>query len=96
MWGYAHVYGETHICGFALIVGNSRLSAKAKFIKGKFIGWDESGKITNITEQTGTPYWKYQYVLWDYEIEPIKDIIIEKREFIEIDGKKYELIEVTK
>jgi hypothetical protein len=35
-------------------------------------------------------------VLWDYEIEPIKDIIIEKREFIEIDGKKYELIEVTK
>lgn len=44
------------------------------FTKGWFIGGDDSGKITDITDKTGLTYWKNQYVLGDYEINPIDDV----------------------
>lgn len=61
---------------------------KASFTKGWFIGGDDSGKITDITDKTGSTYWKNQYVLGDYEITPIED---KKKEIetIEIGGIKY-------
>jgi hypothetical protein len=44
-----------------------------QYTKGSFIGGDDSEKITTITGQTGSTYWKIQYVLGDYEIKPIED-----------------------
>ena len=38
-----------------------------------FVGGGDSGKITDITDKTGSTYWKNQYVLGDYEITPIED-----------------------
>jgi hypothetical protein len=55
------------------VYGDALVSAKANFTKGKFIGGDDSGKITDITKQTGSVYWKNQYVLGDYEINPIEE-----------------------
>ena len=53
------------------------------------------GKITDITNKTGSTYWKNQYVLGDYEIieqEPQgEETIIET---IEIGGIKYDKKEV--
>ena len=43
------------------------------YTKGWFIGGDDSGKITDITDKTGSTYWKNQYVLGDYEITPIEE-----------------------
>jgi len=54
--------------------------AKMSFTKGWFIGGDDTGKITDITEKTGSTYWKNQYVLGDYEITPIEE---EKKEEVE-------------
>lgn len=59
--------------GNAWVYGNACVNAKASFTKGWFIGGDDSGKITDITEKTGSDYWKNQYVLGDYEITPIED-----------------------
>jgi len=57
--------------------------------KGWFIGGNDSGKITNITEQTGSTYWANQYVLGDYEINDIeKEAEVNK---INIGGKDYEV-----
>jgi carbonic anhydrase/acetyltransferase-like protein (isoleucine patch superfamily) len=71
VYGDARVYGDACVYGDALVYGNARVYAKAHFTKGKFIGGDDSGKITDITKQTGSTYWKNQYVLGDYEIKPI-------------------------
>jgi hypothetical protein len=49
------------------------VSAKASFTKGRFVGGDDSGKITDITSKTGSAYWKHQYVLGDYEITSTED-----------------------
>ena len=67
--------------GNAWVSGDARVSLKASFTKGWFIGGDDSGKITDITDKTGSSYWKNQYVLGDYEITPIED---EKKE-VEVD-----------
>jgi hypothetical protein len=68
---------------------------KASFVKGWFIGGDDSGKITDITEKTGSTFWKNQYVLGDYEITPIED---EKKELeiIRIGNNTYNKSEVEK
>ena len=60
---------------------NAWVFAKASFTKGWFIGGDDTGKITDITDKTGSTYWKNQYVLGDYEITPIEE---EKKETIKI------------
>ena len=50
------------------------------------------GKITDITDKTGSQYWKNQYVLGDYEIkEQDEDNPVET---IEIGGIKYDKQEV--
>lgn len=76
----------------------AQVSAKAAFTLGWFIGWDDTGKITNLSnKQVWNTYWENQYVLWDYKIEPIEEEKIKTptKKFVEVDGKKYELIEVT-
>lgn len=80
---------------YASVSGDAWVSLKASFTKGWFIGGDDSGKITDITDKTGSTYWKNQYVLGDYEITPIED---EKKdiETIEIGGIKYSKKEVKK
>ena len=75
--GNAQVYGNAWVSGNAQVSGNARVSAKFSFTKGWFIGGDDTGKITDITEKTGSTYWKKQYVLGDYEITPIDE---EKKE----------------
>ena len=77
----ARVSGDTLVYGNARVYGNAWIFAKKEYTKGWFIGGDDSGKITNITEQTGSTHWKAQYVLGDYEIKDIED-----------DSKKSELI----
>ncbi len=74
VYGNAQVYGDAQVSGDARVYGNARVSgdawvsAKLEYKKGWFIGGDDSGKITDITDKTGTTYWKNQYVLGDYEI----------------------------
>jgi hypothetical protein len=75
--GDACVYGNAWVSGDACVYGNAWFSLKASFTKGWFIGGDDTGKITDITDKTGSTYWKNQYVLGDYEITPIED---EKKE----------------
>ena len=71
--GDAWVSGNAWVYGDAWVYGNAWVSAKASFTKGWFIGGSNSDKITNITDKTGSTYWKNQYVLGDYEINPIED-----------------------
>ena len=71
--GDAQVSGNARVSGNAWVYGDARVSAKASFTKGWFIGGDDSEKITNITDKTGSDFWKAQYVLGDYEITPIED-----------------------
>lgn len=78
VYGDARVYGNSWVCGDARVFGDARLSAKASFTKGWFIGGDDSGEITDITNKTGTTYWKNQYVLGDYEITPIEEEKVEE------------------
>ena len=101
VYGDARVYGNARVCGNARVYGDARvydnarvygdawLSAKARFRKGWFIGGDDTGKITDITDETGSDYWEHQYVLGDYEIEPIEEETESREEMIEIDGKKF-------
>jgi hypothetical protein len=63
------------------------------FTKGWFIGGDDTGKITDITDKTGSTYWENQYVLGDYEITPIEDEIKEV-ETIKIGNNTYNKQEV--
>ena len=51
---------------------NAHLKAKLSYKKWWFIGWDNTGKITDITDKTWSDHWENQYVLWDYEIEEIE------------------------
>ena len=69
----AKVSGKARVYGNAWVYGDAMVSAKANFTKGEFIGGDDSGKITDITKQTGSDFWKNQYVLGDYEITPIEE-----------------------
>ena len=97
IFGDAAVSGNARISGNAEVSGNARVSAKASFTKGRFVGGDDSGKITDITEKTGSTYWKNQYVLGDYEITPIEDEKAEPslsgRELsVTIDNKTYTAI----
>ena len=80
--GDAEVYGNAEVSGDARVYGDARVSGDARvygdknYTRGWFIGGDDTGKITNITDQMGTDYWKAQYVLGDYEItdkEPPKE-----------------------
>ena len=95
--GNAWVYGDAWVSGNARVYGNARVSGNAwvctkmSFTKGWFIGGDDSGKITDITDKTGTSYWKNQYVLGDYEIIQIED---EKIETIKIGNREYNKKEV--
>ena len=85
--GNAWVYGD------AQVSGNAQVYAKASFTKGWFIGGDDSGKITDITDKTGSTYWKNQYVLGDYEITPIDQVkevsLSGKKVKVEVDGKTW-------
>jgi hypothetical protein len=65
----ARVYGEAWISEEACVFGDARLSGNYNYTQGWFIGGDDTGKITNITDKTGSDYWKSQYVLGDYKIE---------------------------
>ena len=92
VYGDALVYGNARVSGDALVYGDARVSAKLSYTKGWFIGGDNSGKITDITDKTGSTYWKNQYVLGDYEIkEQDEDNPVET---IEIGGIKYDKQEV--
>ena len=73
VYGNAWVSGNSEVYGNAWVSGNARVYAKANFTKGWFIGGDDTGKITNITDKTGSTYWENQYVLGDYEITPIEE-----------------------
>jgi carbonic anhydrase/acetyltransferase-like protein (isoleucine patch superfamily) len=88
--GNARVSGNAWVYGNAWVFGDARLSLKASFTLGWFIGGDDSGKITEITDKTGSTYWKKQYVLGDYKIEEIKDEV----ETLKIGDKTYSKQEV--
>jgi carbonic anhydrase/acetyltransferase-like protein (isoleucine patch superfamily) len=77
--GEAQVYGDAWVSGEAQVYGDARLMAQLSYTKGCFIGGENSQKITNITDKTGSSYWKAQYVLGDYEISPIEKTIKEKK-----------------
>ena len=90
--GNARVSGDALVSGNARVYGDAWVSAKLSYTKGWFIGGDNSGKITDITDKTGSTYWKNQYVLGDYEIkEQDEDNPVET---IEIGGIKYDKQEV--
>ena len=91
VYGNACVSGDARVYGNAEVSGDTKVCLKASYTKGRFVGGDDSGKITDITDKTGTTYLKNQYVLGDYEITPIED---EKPETIEIGGIKYNKQEV--
>ena len=95
VYGNAWVSGNAWVYGNAWVSGDARVSAKASFTKGCFIGGDDSGKITDITDKTGSTYWKNQYVLGDYEITPIeeeKQSLSGKTVKVELDGVSYEAV----
>ena len=95
--GNARVSGNAWVYGDARVYGNACLSLKAAFKAGWFIGGDDSGKIKNITSETGTDYLKNQYVLGDYEIENIEDKQDGNVKTINIGGKDYKVTdELTK
>ena len=91
VYGNAQVSGNAWVSGDAWVYGNASVCLKMSYTKGWFIGGDDTGKITDITDKTGSTYWKNQYVLGDYEINPIEE---EKVETIEIGGIKYNKQEV--
>lgn len=97
VYGNAWVSGDAHVSGNARVSGNAWVSAKASFTKGRFIGGDDSGKITDITDSTGSTFWKKQYVLGDYEIVSIKDEVCEqslsgKEVTVTVNGKEYKAV----
>ena len=94
--GKPRVSGDAWVSGDAQVYGNAQVSGKFKYTKGWFIGGDYSGKITEITDKMGTDYWENQYVLGDYEIEPIDEPETESDtppKEITINNAKYKLIE---
>ena len=91
VYGDARVYGDAQVYGDAWVYGDAQVSLKASFTKGWFIGGDDTGKITDITEKTGTTFWKNQYVLGDYEITPTEEekSLSGKKVKVELDGVSY-------
>jgi len=96
VYGNAWVSGDAQVSGDAWVYGNAQVSLKASFTKGWFIGGDDSGKITDITDKTGSTFWKKQYVLGDYEITPFvveKETSLSGKEVsVILDGKTYTAI----
>lgn len=94
VYGNAVVYGNARVYGNAAVYGNARVSAKASFTKGWFIGGDDSGKITEIADKTGSTYWKKQYVLGDYEITPIEEekSLVGQEVTVTVAGKTYKAV----
>jgi len=87
--GNARVSGDAWVSGNARVSGNAKLSTNLHYKKGWFIGGDDTGEITNITDKTGTDYWKAQYVLGDYEIEEQDDnVALEAIKLLEEKGYK--------
>ena len=80
VYGNAEVYGDARVSGDARVYGNARLLAKLAYKKGYFVGGDDSDKPTfaEITDKTGSGFWKHQYVIGDYEISEIEDEEISK------------------
>jgi hypothetical protein len=67
------------------------------YTSGRFIGWDDSNKITTLTtEQVGNSYWKVQYALGDVVVTPIEEVEEEKPSLtgktvkVTVDGVEYE------
>ena len=93
VYGNAWVYGDACVSGNAWVYGDACVYAKASFTKGWYIGGDDSGKITDITEKTGSTYWKNQYVLGDYEITPIEEVktdsLVGQEVEVKVGGKTY-------
>jgi hypothetical protein len=69
VYGEARVFENACVSEEACVFGEACLSGNYNYTKGWFIGGDDTGKITNITNKTGNNYWKSQYVLGDYKIE---------------------------
>ena len=93
--GDAWVYGDARVYGDAMVYGNAWVSAKLSYTKGKFVGGDDSEtpKFTNVTNKMGNTNWKNQYVIGDYEISEIEETKeVKTEEIIELNGKKYKLI----
>ena len=103
--GNARVYGDAMVSGnatvydYARVSGNARLIAKSAYTKGRFVGGDnsETPKFTNITDKTGSNYWRNQYVIGDYEISEIEPKAVEtsetEPEIITLNGKRYKVVE---
>ena len=91
--GNARVSGNAWVYGNAGVSGNAWVSGNKHYTKGWFIGGDDTGKITNVTDQMGTDYWKAQYVLGDYEITNKTPEKKENPKEIQIDGATYVLRE---
>jgi len=89
----AWVYGNAWVYDNARVSGNARVYGDKSYTKGWFIGGDDTGKITNITDQMGTDYWEAQYVLGDYEITDKTPEKKENPKEIKIDGATYVLRE---
>ena len=90
---------EGNLSANAWVSGNARLIAKSAYTKGRFVGGDnsETPKFTNITDKTGSNYWKNQYVIGDYEISEIEQEVVEtaenQPEIITLNGKRYKVID---
>ena len=92
--GDAQVSGDAWVYGDAQVSGNAHLSAKAGFNLGWFIGGDDTGKIKDITSETGSTFWENQYVLGDYKIESLEEKVEPKApKEITIEGATYRLVE---
>ena len=99
IYGDAKVYGDAWVSGNASVYGNAYLTAKSAYTKGRFVGGDDSEmpKFTNITDKTGSTYWKNQYVIGDYEISEIEPKAVEtaasEPDIITLNGKRYKVVE---
>ena len=83
--GDAIVSVNALVSGDAIVSGNARLLAKNNYTKWRFIGGDDSEKITIITDKTWSNYWKVQYVLWEYEITPQEEEKKDEKQSITIE-----------
>ena len=80
-----------------MVYWDAMVSAKFSYTKGLFIGGDDTGKITKLTkEQVWNEYWKNNYVLGDFEINPIEQEVNQEisENIIIVEGKKYKLTPV--
>jgi hypothetical protein len=94
LWWYVEKEENLCVSWDAWVSWNAWVSWEYKYTKWHFIWWDDSEKITRIEDKMWTDYWKAQYVLWDYKIEPIEEGKEENKSENEImikDGKKYKV-----